>query len=610
MPRRARYEKPFRSPKGMRLAALRRLCLLLTLLPALALPAAAQEGTAYEDCGGIGDTAFRERIEALAREAFGSALRDFDYDAAVEAAWQRQQLSTLIDTQVKAAVEDLYAEESSLDIALSGLDPGTAEDYAAFVAERAFASPAFERGLEALSADVGEQLLEASVTASGSFAVSAERCIAAFVDERYPEIVREAFTARLAASVDLKGARGGEGDLAAALNVAGVVAGVLLLIGRRVVGRVVALVVRRITGQLAARVAARLVPLLGAALLAIDAFTIWDGVLPTLQEEFSSPAIKAEIRGEIAGAFRREMTGAIPQIAAQAATEVNEAWLQFQRDNRSVLALAESKPRFAAFMGKYQGETFPLMVRVVGLLQRRGGEEAVLQALDRGQLDEAMTLSPAALQIAEALRRLPPALAWQRAAPAEIEKVYRSGLYETKDADDLPPPLLRPLLARDLPAIRRLAPLPVAPLSGLLALQPATLERALLVLTDRDLERLGTILAEVAGQGLRQEIALLVLNDPKKLEAIEPLVGPLKEADEPIARLKDWVSPPNLLNVTALLSDTEALLRAEMPLSLYWERHKLVSIVAIVLALPMILIVLRFLFFCYRIALPSRRPAR
>lgn len=555
----------------------------LSLALAFASTASAQSSSTillFEECeAAVDEAALREEIAAAARAAMGDAADRVDYEAIVLQSWLAARFDREFEKIVDTKIDALRADRAYLERLLDGNVPSRAREMAERASDAVFNSSEFEALQTDLQSEIAARLQAEVSDADARATDTAGRCVTAFLGARYAGVVGETF----AASADA--ARVGaplptvEAQTAAALSLGGVAAAILAIAFRRVVRRIVAAATRRLAGAIAARLAAWASVVLGVAFLAYELIAGADGVFPVIREELLS----AETRAELQRGLIEELEAIGPEQLDDRAQAIAAAmfarWREFKDEHRSVLELAEREPAFQAFLNDQPADRMEPLTVAVRSLKDQGGEAAVLDALDRGVLQEAVTLPEAARLLEEwgprgvGVREM---VDWSRRAGAEFLRVFELGLPEAARAESLErDALARILVLEDARAARAVASLPDEARGDALALSPARLTALSEAFGPGQIGELFAAVAPVRERGRRLGYVERVIADPPLMRAAaSPSAARSVSASvDPTAALDILLDPAPIWSPFAVAAHLETVLNGRAAPSTLASRY-------------------------------------
>ena len=350
----------------------------------------------------VNEDELRNQVASSARGAMRTAVTDVDFPAIVSESWRAVRFDQKFERIVDAEIAVLRQDRAYLERLLDGNIPSRAEEMAQKTADAVFSSPEFEALQKELQDDIGKRMEPLVAGADLSAQSRAAECIKVFLGERYAQTISTAFSAEARATrFDPEFKVEGAGT-AAAFSLAGIVAGMLTIVFRRLVQRIVAASVRRLAGAIAARLIAWASVVLGAAILIYELVAGADGVFPIIKDELTSVQTKQTIQRSLV----EELTSVAPEQLDTRADDIASSmivqWRRFKDSHRAVLELAAENERFRKFVEEQPPKNFERLSVVVAAIKEAppGGDQAVLDALDRGLLARALQL-PKVLKLAE-----------------------------------------------------------------------------------------------------------------------------------------------------------------------------------------------------------------
>ncbi|MEM7678490.1 MAG: hypothetical protein AAF449_21070, partial [Myxococcota bacterium] len=344
-------------------------------------------------------------------------------------------------------------------------------------------------------------------------------------------------------------------------SLAGIVTGLLTIVFRRLIRRIVAAVVRRLAGAIAARLAAWASVVLGAALLVYELVAGAEGVFPVIRDELTSPqtrqTIQASLVDELSSVAPKQLEGRADEIA----DNMIISWRRFKEGHRAVLELAQRNERFRAFIEDQPPETFERLSVVVQAIKAAppGGDEAVIEALDRGLLSRALQLpeivelsetwTPLGVSIIELLR-------WKDRTGDRFDAALAARLPLHVELDALPQPALERLLAlRDERATGRIAAMNEPARTEALQLPTPTL---LNLATRFDSEQLSGLMDAVRPARTKEARARMlktVLDRPGLIRRLKYAGDAIAASDKPAAALGMLLSDSSMWDPKTVLKD-------------------------------------------------------
>ena len=592
----------------------------LLFAAALLLPGLALAQPSFEDCSALPEGAFRGAIERGTLAQFSTALPAVDADALVARQWRALEMDTLVQRLGREAHAQVAADAGYVRRLFSNYSPGTASELARAFNARVYESPEFKARFDLLVAGVGEALTARIAAAGAAAQDEARRCVRGYLGARYTATVAEAVLVGLRAGVLAPSGPAVDVSTSTSLNTARALTGAAMLVMRGALERLVERVVARSAGVIAGSLARRVVPVLGTALFAWDLVFGADGVLDEVEEQLAGDESRVAIRDGLALSLREAATREAATAAGRVADEVNRQWGEFRTQYAQVLALAEKDPAFRAFLADVAPERFGSLGRLVDMLLKQGGEDAVRGALGNGTLARAARLPEPGITIALARNSLPEALAWAELAGANLAGVVRHEVFRAATPEQFSAESLGRLLSLEQPAgiaaMLRLQPeqrglllrqLPLDSLRSLVARLPvvAGVEPPLAVLA----VMLQALPAPEQGNALVQAL----LRKPELItllgeESVRRAV--LEDSSQPMAALEFLARDTPVWDLPRMAADVQLALDGVVAKSLLWRKYTAAGGVLAAAALLVLLVLSRLLkpvFFVLRLLLPRAR---
>lgn len=545
------------------------LALLGIVFSSLALPASVQAAangqgtptaqTPWTGCESVAPDALRAELNNVSQAIFAGDPTLLDLDGLVARQWRLVGMDAAIDTAVVAAVAQVRQDTDFWAQFLSGWSPTQAETLTRQVADVAFSSEGFRTAVDTLAAAVAVDLADAVARLSAESAAQATLCLQAYVGERYSAAMVAAFTDGLqseAAEMELGGdAVVDTGILTvmdrhrSALGGVGVI--IATQIAKRVVVRLGETIAKRVAGKLVGRVVGKagstVIPAVGwavgAGMIVYDVIDSRDGALPQIEAGLRDIEVKETIRAEITDAVAAELALEMPVVARDVANDLYAEWLDFQRQYRQLIDLAEQDPAFNELLRAADDPA--QAAKLVDVALAALGEEGIAAALADGTLARALDLPEVSYGIIQATGSLASLLGWADLAGSDLDQVVALDLYKHKQPDELSRTQLEGLLALDDPAaVAKLVLVPAAPLGGLLRLANDHVRTLAQTLSADDLMWLGSYLNELTQEQANQLVSAL-LADPTLINALrdETVQRLVIEADDVGATLAFMTQP-------------------------------------------------------------------
>lgn len=603
-----------------RLSAGTRFAVVLTAslgaLWATGLTASAQSSipaaTDYEACRSQDETKFRDAIRDVTLAALRNGTQSIDYGAHVRDQWRKQSLDSLIDKRVKLAEEDVRSKTSWGQLLRSLASSEKADELAMAVAEHVYRSDemktALEQAAKGVSVEVGRQI----VLTTEEAATPARICLQMFLGDRFGRTIADIVSADAKAAFVLEPA--GRTAQLESTNIArqasGAIAGGVIILIRRQLGRMARRIGQRVVGAVIGRVVSVVAGGIGVALIAYDLKQLWElrnGVLPIIREEMTSDTTKSKVRKELASTIKQHMDGQLEEIANSTADHILRIWRDFKIAHNKVLELsAEHKP-FQEFVDSLRPAQLPRLDELVSITLRRGTESDVKTMLGKGSLHRAVTrLDDKGMQIAREIDSVEEALAWLDIAPDNLAGVLSYEVHRSANPKDFTSKSLNQLLSLgEARIVRRLAGLPKAGRDVLLELDNEHLVR---LARDLDTSALGSFAGYLSDldSPARKIVFDAVVAKPALVRELssEQVRWAVLASRNQTAAVAMMLRNDQGLNIKSMVSDLNLVVAGEIHPLLLWKKHPVV-VVALALALILALLILKRLFFPPRRNLPD-----
>lgn len=568
-------------PQSWTAAALVSLAGCLGAILAWGAPAHAQQTSTpllFAECErAVDDAALRDGVYARARDEMRRAAEAIDYDAMVRRSWLVVRFDAKFETLVDEKLAELRADRAYFERLVDANYPVWARQVAERSADAVFGSPEFASLQDELQVEIQDKLVPALGDAETDSIDVAAACVNTFLGARYAETLQTAF-ARGADTVALDPGVNTDGvETSVALNLAGVVGAILVIVFRRMVRRIVASAVRRLTGAIAARIAAWTSVILGIAFLAYELVAGADGVFPVIRAELLSPETKREMQTSLADELATVGPQELDARAQVIAAEMFARWRAFKEEHRVLLELADRSPPFKAFLGDLEPRRLETATVVVAALRREGGEPRVLAALESGELGEALSIR----RIASYVEAWEPRgltvgdlLAWRRASGGAFESVLALELPAVIGPDTLDRAELTQIARYDdAAAARAVAAMPSEARSDALRLSEAVVGEMTARLSSESLTQLFESVRPVADAGRRQAFLRQAADDPAALGRLSAARFDIAASRAPETALEILLDPAPLWSPFAVWSHGDAVLAGDVAPSVLAHRY-------------------------------------
>jgi hypothetical protein len=394
-------------------------------------PAQRTPTVTIQECRTLTDENVRARIRELTESVLSREVGQVDYATLVDKHWRDVRMSERLDVEIDEAIRLARAETNILDRAYSTISRETAEKTAIAVAERAYSSEGFKSALGDMAQGVARDFGTQIEGAAGRVAGPVIACVQSALQSRYGGAVAQTFARETEENVRIKaeigGAKIGSTDLL--IQGSGTIAGIVLIVTRRVIAQIVTNLGRRVAGLIASRVISTFTGLVGLALIVRDLYEASEGVFPLIAERMKSDEAKDLIKAEIVKAISVDFGQQLSSIAEETAGRIYGLWLDFKTKYATLIGLAEKNAAFADFLKNRKIDQVGRLGEIVALLLGQEGEAGIFRRTEDGSLGRALLdLDDNGVAIAVDIKSLDNALAWTRLAGRRLQRVVDLGL--------------------------------------------------------------------------------------------------------------------------------------------------------------------------------------
>jgi hypothetical protein len=384
-----------------------------------------------QECRTIDDQDVRIRVRELTETVLKREIGLVDYTTLVDKYWRDVNMSQRIDAEIDEAIRLARAETNIVDRAYSTVSRATAEKTAIAVAERAYGSDGFKSALGDLAQGVARDFGSQIESSAARVAPPVIACVQSALQNRYGGAVASTFARETEANVrinaETSSAKIGSTDLL--IEGSGTVAGIVLIVTRRVIAQIVTNLGRRVAGLIASRIVSTFTGLVGLALIVRDLYEASEGVFPLIAERMKSDEAKDMIKAEIVKSISADLSQQLSSIAEETADRIYNLWLDFKTKYSTLLSLAEENATFADFLKNRKIEQIARLGDIVSLLLSQEGKPGVFRRAEDGSLGRALLdLDENGVVIAIDTKSLDTALAWSRLAKNRLQRVVDLGL--------------------------------------------------------------------------------------------------------------------------------------------------------------------------------------
>jgi DNA-binding HxlR family transcriptional regulator len=553
-----------------------------------------------EECRNIDDKDVRAKLAELTSKALTEQLQSLNYEALVESHWNRTHVTDKIDREIDDAVAASRADTSWLERAHSTISRESAEKFATAIADRAYNSEGFRNALAELAGSIGKEVGEKIEKAADQVASPVIACVQSALQTRYGSAVAQVFSQETQDNFRVKsetaGAKITTGDMM--INTAPTVAGVALVVTRRIVGEMIASIGKRVAGMVASRIASSITGVIGFALIAVDVYQAGDGVFPTIADRMKATETKDLIKQEVAKSIESDVKVQTTTIGQETATRLYAFWLDFKQKYDALLVLSDKNPRFADFLKDRRVDQLAKLSQIASVVINVEGEEGVFRRAADGSLSKALTdLDMNGIQILDDKKSIDLALRWTELAGPSLDKVVAFGLHKSIPPSEITSEQLRKILQiDDRLALSSLMKLDRPTRDAILSLPIEQLRDLLRTLQPKEIDAFASYQKSLKGDAAAR-VLHAVAHDTR---VMRNLAGPgVREA---ILSSKEQTAAVDMLvrdefpSVFRLNSDFELVTRGDVDFRVFFYAYWVALSFAAFVALVLLMLLRRLLF--------------
>ena len=571
------------------------------LIPAAQAAGAVMTRKEYEACQARDETGFRAAVAAITSRSLRNGLMNVNYDAAVEDAWRRRNVSKVIEAQVDKAVKDVRNESSWGQLLKSLASKSKARELATTVATRVYRSDKVKKAIEMLAGDVGTAIGRRIELATVDAAGPAKKCMQAFLGNRFGTTIAGVVSTNASGQLEVNATRNRAhvttGKII--LESTGGLAGAMVLIVRRQMAKIAARVGQRVLGAVLSRLVSVVAGGVGIVLIAKDIWDMRHGVLPIISAEMKSPETMRKVRQELSREIKAQISANVDDLATKSADRVVQIWLEFRQAHTKVLDLAERHADFKKFLNNISPRHMARLDETVALVLAGEGEKGVLQRLEDGTLDQAVKRLPdEAIQIARDTGGLKKAFAWAALAGDKLKLVAKYDIHRRAEPKEFTRAGLNKILAlNDGLAISRLVGIKRAARQALFELDGKDLTNLARALSEEQLAALSGYLTGLQ-RPAAQQLLFAVTANPSKMNMLAKtrIRNAVMSSSDQLAAVNMMVRGDNVFDIMTFFDDMTLLRHLKVSPWLVWERYPMSLAGLALVALLLVLILWRLLF--------------
>ncbi|MEM9922604.1 MAG: hypothetical protein AAF915_02420 [Cyanobacteria bacterium P01_D01_bin.50] len=529
-----------------------------------------------------------------------------DFGTIVNREWHKLNLDSIIDDEVDNAVDTISRNTNWINKFKSSWNPSKAEELTNEVAGIAFNSSVLQNKLEQVSKNVSSEIsnkLEIASAKSSSYAID---CLQKFINRQYSQTFVNIFNQKIKASVPDYQEYNGllKTNTVSIINqhkfgfVGGAV--IALAVTKKISQKITKTISTRIFSQVSERILGRIggafIPVVGEVvgglMIAGDIYNSRNGALPEIKKSLKSLEVKQIFRQEIANQVESEVSAESPQIAMEVSNGIYAEWLDFQKDYRETLSLAEELPEFKSILAKTTDVS--KISLLVGTALNNTSRSQLVESIQDGTFEEALSLPEISYKILENTHSLPLMLKWGNLAGNKIKDVVELEIYKQLSVQDLNRQLLVDIISlQDSTAIAKISLLDIDSYAKLLTISKYNVVSLAEKLTVNDLQKLAGYLGELNQPQINQLVIFLLKNDPSIINNSD-IMADIIHSGNLNAAIKFWEKPRNLISS---FNGILQVFTGAISWQLFFDRYGIFATVLIILV-PLFLIGV-FIFWIY-----------
>lgn len=582
------------------------------LVPVARVRAQVVPAPTIDSCRDLKDEDVRGKIREMTADTLKRELAGVNYLQLVDKQWADRRIDERIDREIDDAVAAVSKDVGWIERAYSTVSRETAERFATAVAERAYNSAGFRAALVELAQGVGGELGARIESTAGTVASPILACVQTALSTRYGGAIAGVFARESEESARIQpqvgAARIDAGDLA--LEGAGTISGIVLVVTRRVIGRIVAGIGQRVAGLVASRVISTFTGIIGLALIARDLYDAGSGVFPIVAERMKSAEAKGLIKTEIVKSIEADMREQTTTIADETAERLYSFWLDFKQKYAKLLQLAEKNADFATFLKDRRIDQLGRLGLITELVLAQEGEPALFRRTSDGSLSRILLdLTDAGITIARERASIEDALAWAALAPGRLDKVVAFDLARSIAPADITAERVAVLLdLDDAAAIARLARLEKTARDALLAMPTEQLRDLARRMTETELDAFVTYQRRL-DRTAAARVARAVAEDPTVMSRLSDigLRDAILGSRDQLAAVEMLLRNNAALSIGRIGLDLEAVTNGAVHWRVFAQRYWVALIVLALLTLLILAWLRRLLFGGPRVVVVERK---
>ena len=490
-------------------------------------------------------------------EEFIADETNINFGAIVNRQWLSLNVDSAMDSEIDKAVDAISDNTNLINKFKSSWSSSKTEELTNQVTEIAFNSPALKSKFNQVSQNVATEIsdqLELASTNSSSYAID---CLQKFVNRQYSQTFVDIFSQKVNASVpDSQESNASLEPNTELINrhkfgFAGGTILALSITGRRIAKTIGTRIFSQIGERILGRIGSAVIPFVGetvgALMIANDIYQSLDGALPEIKKSLKSPEVKQIFKEKITNTVEEQIRAESPQIARELSNDIYAKWLDFQKDYRETLSLAEELPDFKSILAKTTD--LSKISLLLDTTLNNTGRSQLVTSIQNGTFEQALSLPEISYKILENTHSLPVMVDWANLAGNQIKDVVGLEIYKHLSPQELERQLLMEIISlQDSMAIAKISLLDIDSIRNLLTISKHNLLSLAEKLTADDLQNLAGYLGELKQPQINQLVKFLLNNNPSVVNNSDVMTDIINSNDMNAA-IKFWETPKNRTSI-------------------------------------------------------------
>ncbi len=539
-------------------------------------------------------------------EEFIADETNIEFGAIVNRQWHNLNVDSAMDSEIDKAVDAISGNTDWINKFKSSWSSSKTEELTNQVTEIAFNSPALKSKFNQVSQNVASEIsdqLEIASAKSSSYAID---CLQKFVNRQYSQTFVDIFSQKINASVpDSQESTGNiKSNNIQFINqhkfgFAGGAVLALSITGKRIAKTISTRIFSQIGERILGRIGSTVIPFVGetvgALMIANDIYQSLDGALPEIKKSLKSPEVKQIFKEKITNTVEEQIRAESPQIARELSNDIYAKWLDFQKDYRETLSLAEELPEFKSILAKTTD--LSKISLLLDTTLNSTGRSQLVTSIQEGTFEQALSLPEISYKILENTHSLPVMVEWANLAGNQIKDVVELEIYKHLSPQDLERQLLIEIISlQDSMAIAKISLLDIGFIRKLLTISKHNLLSLADKLTAGDLQHLAGYLGELNQPQINQLVKFL-LNNNSSIINNSDVMADITRSGDMNAAIKFWETPKN---ITSTFNGILKVLAGAIPWHLFLDRYG-ISFTMSLIVIPSLVLVFVFAILLYQL---------